>query len=319
MKQSIFSICQILAREPGGVEAAVDEAKGEEAMLRDVTLRNPALPPRQTTDRVLMVAPTSFYQNLQTKDDNYFMQNIHWTKQKIQTEALKEYSCLVDGLNKAGVRVLLVDHRPYHGIPDAVFPNNWFSTHPETECDGKSTLILYPMKAPNRRKERRPDIVGLIESQYARVLSLTDYEQFDKFLEGTGVLVLDRVHKIAYVALSERAHQHVAREWCRKMGYNSVITFSATDPDGRPIYHTNVMMCVGTSVAIVCTEAIASQEERDKVVTSLQGTGHTVVAISRKQLYSFCGNCIELSGSHGKRIMTMSSAAYSGFTPGQRE
>jgi hypothetical protein len=162
--------------------------------------------------------------------------------------------------------VTLVQHSLAHNTPDAVFPNNWFSTHTASESDGataRNTLVLYPMKCANRANERRPELVELLKSRnYDHVYDMTAMEADDVHFEGTGALVLDRVHGTAFVALSERADRAAAEEWVDKLGYKTLVTFTSVGQDLFPVYHTNVMMAVGTSVAIVCGESIPDDDER---------------------------------------------------------
>mmetsp|Transcript_6822 Transcript_6822/g.17149 ORF Transcript_6822/g.17149 Transcript_6822/m.17149 type:complete len:740 (-) Transcript_6822:98-2317(-) len=270
----------------------------------------------QTTNMVLMVAPTSFYQNLQAAQDNFFMaSDVRWSKQRIQKEALLEYSLLHQQLSAAHVHTILFTHNPYHNTPDAVFPNNWFSTHPASEM-GERTLVLYPMKVPNRRLERRPAILNEIEPLYTRLTSITDYELFNQYLEGTGSFVLDRVHLTAYMAISERSHVSVAKVWAKRFGYQ-LVAFHSYDENGKPIYHTNVMMAIGSRIAVVCVASIP-KEEREHVVGRLSKT-HKIVDISHKQVRHLCGNVIELRGGKAgdTSLLVMSSQAYNAFTHDQ--
>jgi hypothetical protein len=303
------------------------------------------IPVQQSTNHVLMVAPTAFVKNIQAAEDNYFMNDPNFTPSEesdeqvkrpgilaisesdkkdiaLQRQVIREFSELHRILTeKARVQVHLFTHEAYHDTPDACFPNNWFSTHTDLEC-GECTLVLYPMKVPNRRKERRPEFIKRLESfqRYTHVLDLTRQERASKpsFLEGTGSLVLDRMNRIAYVALSERSDLSLANKWGRMMQYE-VVSFHATDAAGRPIYHTNVVMSVGTSVGVLCTECIENPEERKKVKTRLEETRHEVVEITRDQVNHFCGNVLELENYKGYPVLAMSTQAYNAFTPEQRE
>lgn len=289
------------------------------------------IPARQSTNHVLMVAPTSFVKNLQAAEDNYFMNDVdikseeaeeHKKNILLQRQVLKEYSELHRVLTEeAKIQVHLFTHESYHDTPDAVFPNNWFSTHTDFEC-GECTLVLYPMKVPNRRKERRPEFLARLESfeRYTHVLDLTRQEKALNpcFLEGTGSLVLDRVNRIAYVVISERSDLQLAQKWGKILQYE-VVAFHSTDSEHRAIYHTNVVMSVGTSTAVLCSESIEDPEERKKVLTRLRETGHEVVEITRDQMNHFCGNVLELQNWQGFPVMAMSTQAHDSFTPQQRE
>ena len=240
----------------------------------------------------------------------------------LQRQVLKEFSQLHRIISEqAGVQVHLFTHESYHDTPDACFPNNWFSTHTDLEC-GECTLVLYPMKVPNRRKERRPEFLKRMESfqRYTHVIDLTRQEKAVKptFLEGTGSLVLDRINKIGYVVISERSDLSLALKWGKIMQYE-IVPFHATDSQGRAVYHTNVVMSVGTGVAVLCTECIEDPEERKKVVDRLHKTGHEIVDITRDQVNHFCGNVLELENWKGFPVMVMSTQAHNAFTPEQRQ
>jgi hypothetical protein len=183
---------------------------------------------------------------------------------------------------------------------------------------GESTVVFYPMKTISRRNERRQCIISELQSVYSREISFVQWENadFPHFLESTGVLIFDRVRHIAYATLSKRCYSKIAHTWAHRMGYNLVL-FHATDVHGRPIYHTNVMMSVGTSVAVVCLESIEDRSERDHLVDSLTKS-HEIVAITREQMNEFCGNCLEVKSVSGTKILVMSSRAYSAFSEEQR-
>eukprot|EP00002_Diphylleia_rotans_P014334 TRINITY_DN278_c0_g3_i3.p1 TRINITY_DN278_c0_g3~~TRINITY_DN278_c0_g3_i3.p1 ORF type:complete len:532 (+),score=113.82 TRINITY_DN278_c0_g3_i3:49-1644(+) len=283
---------------------------------------------QQSTNHVLMVAPTAFEPNIQAQQDNYFMAKagdgntpMELTKENISRRALQEFACLHSAVTeRAGVHVHLFTHEPHHDTPDAVFPNNWFSTHTDFEV-GECTLVLYPMKVANRRKERRPEFIERLMSfrRYTHIYDMTRQEQAlnAKFLEGTGSLVLDRINKVAYVAVSERSDAKLSQTWARVMGYD-LVPFVSTDRDNRVVYHTNVVMCIGTRVAIICSESINDVKERDYVLARLR-EHHAVVEITRDQMHRFCGNVLELETFYGGQSLVMSSQAYNAFTPEQRD
>lgn len=216
----------------------------------------------------------------------------------------------------------------FYDAPDAVFPNNWFSTHAphESKHEGahathkhpKNALVLYPMKAQARRSERREHIVSYLMPKYDIVENLSYFEyqgSSGAAFEGTGCLVLDRVNKVAYCALSQRADERVLKTWCTKMGYTSCV-FEAFDSLGRPVYHTNVVMGMGSSIVVVCTESVKDDTQRTNLIRTLE-KHHTVVQITTEQMNNFCGNILEVSGTNSAKLLVMSTRAYGAFTPEQ--
>lgn len=279
---------------------------------------------RQTTNKLLMVAPIGFLSSAQTALDNYFMNKTSLPEYEVERLALAEYSAFHRALVAEGVCINLYRNERFYNTPDAVFPNNWFSTHPPAEDTNekspKSALILYPMKAPSRRAERREHIATDLMSKYEKVENLTYFEyqgMSGAAFEGTGSLVLDRVNKVAYCALSQRADVHVFHLWCKKMGYAPCV-FNAEDDKGRPVYHTNVVMGLCSSIAVVCLESVPDAAQRANLKTTL-AVHHTVVAITRAQMNNFCGNVLEVQGSNESRLLIMSSRAFAAFTPDQHE
>eukprot|EP01099_Mayorella_cantabrigiensis_P000691 TRINITY_DN1308_c0_g1_i2.p1 TRINITY_DN1308_c0_g1~~TRINITY_DN1308_c0_g1_i2.p1 ORF type:complete len:353 (-),score=87.55 TRINITY_DN1308_c0_g1_i2:63-1121(-) len=277
----------------------------------------PSETPLQSTDTILMVAPVGFQTNAETAMDNYFMKKTAHTPAEIERMALQEFSSLTRAFAAEGIRIVLYSSEKWHQTPDAVFPNNWFSTHSTPEVK-EPTVVFYPMKTPSRRNERRQNIVSELQAAYAREHSFVQWEtaDFPHFLESTGVLIKDRVRKIAYAALSQRCYSKIATTWAEKLGYRMVF-FRASDLQGRPIYHTNVMMSVGTSVAVVCLESIENLEERKNLVDVLSQS-HEIVPITREQTNEFCGNVLEVRNAKGQKFMAMSSRAYDAFTEEQR-
>jgi len=284
--------------------------------------------PRQSSNEVLMVAPTAFGFNSQAAQDNTFMHSTVGGEaappaSQVTAQVLKEFAGLHRELSEvAGVKVNLFQHDLSHGTPDAVFPNNWFSTHPAGEAAGgtqENTLVFYPMKCPNRALERRLDIQGVLRSKgYSKVIDLSAAERDGKHFEGTGVLVLDRINGVAYVALSERADKAVAEHWADRLGYKDLVTFHSTDRQGNSVYHTNVMMAIGTDVAVVCLESVDDPQERKHLRERLS-VHHQIVDINRDQMAALCGNVLELEDGRGLPVMAMSSQAFNAFTPDQRK
>ena len=260
----------------------------------------------QTATDVLMIRPVRFAGNEQTAGSNRFQQLDQSARaDAVQTAALAEFDALANALQQAGVTVHVFEDTPEPHTPDAIFPNNWVSFH----ADG--TVVLYPMLAPNRRLERRLDIVEALDLQrgfhVARTIDLTHREAEEKFLEGTGSLVLDRAHRIAYACLSPRTDMDVLGEFAQRLEYD-IVAFEAFDAGGAPIYHTNVLMSVGTRFAAICSDCIESSR-RHAVVTMLRNSGRTVIDLSLQQLQTFAGNMLELRSQSGDSVIAMSDAA----------
>jgi hypothetical protein len=266
---------------------------------------------KQTTSTVLMIAPAAFAANDQTATSNHFQQLAEKSPDTSQ-RARAEFDGLVAALRAAGVEVMVVPDTPFPVKPDAVFPNNWFSTH----ADG--TVVLYPMMTPNRRIERRLDVIEELRVRGFVARSITDlsgWEQRGHYLEGTGSLVLDRVHRIAYACRSVRTSSVVLAAFAAALGYR-IVMFDAKDALGRPIYHTNVMLSIGSRFAAICLEAIPDREAR-MVAESLVSTGHEIVELSLSQITAFAGNMLELGTSTGSCI-ALSSAARKALTATQK-
>ncbi|MCA8830910.1 citrulline utilization hydrolase CtlX [Hymenobacter pini] len=268
----------------------------------------------QSTSTVFMMRPTRFTFNPETALSNHFQGFVPGADDAaIQARAFAEFDSMVARLRGQGVQVLVFEDTPEPHTPDAVFPNNWGSFHP----DGR--VLLYPMCAPNRRAERRPDVLAALGRQFTiqKILDYSDREQAGQFLEGTGSIVFDHVHRVAYAGLSARTAPELLAEVCAALGYRPV-PFRAYDAQGQEIYHTNVMMCVGTGFAVVCLESIRSEAERAAVVDSLTSTGHGIIAISLAQVSRFAGNMLTLRPATGPELLVMSQSAYDVLTPAQR-
>jgi hypothetical protein len=268
----------------------------------------------QTTADVLMIRPVQFAGNEQTAGSNKFQQlDISAHADTVQTAALSEFDALVTSLQQAGVAVHVFADNPQPHTPDSIFPNNWVSFH----ADG--TVVLYPMLAPNRRLERRLDLIEALDLQrgfqVTRTLDLTHREAEQKFLEGTGSLVLDRAHRVAYACLSPRTDMDVLGEFSQRMDYD-IVAFEAFDADGAAIYHTNVLMAVGEKFAAVCLDCI-EPARRTAVGDMLRSTGHELIELSVQQMSRFAGNMLQLRGQRGDRIIAMSDSAYRSLDSGQ--
>lgn len=270
----------------------------------------------QITNTILMVRPVNFRMNEQTAVNNYFQEDLDLRKATINERAQQEFDAFVAALRREGVNVVVVDDTVEPNTPDSIFPNNWISTH----ADG--TLALYPMYAENRRNERREDVLDLLEEKGFRIDNVVDYtsaEEEGVFLESTGSMILDRIHKKAYCALSERAHEELFIEFCEDFEYTPVVFTANQSVDGKrmPIYHTNVMMCVAEDFAVICLDSIDDKKERKNVLYHLKEDNKEVVAITEGQMHHFAGNMLQVLGKDDKRFLVMSSSAYKSLTPSQ--
>ena len=266
-----------------------------------------------------MVRPHSFRKNEETATNNHYQRDIaQASPEEIIERAQEEFDGLVDQLKAAGVEVVVFDEAEPHETPDALFPNNWVSTH----ADG--TVALYPMFAPNRRTERREDIPLVLEHQFGfdvrQIIDFTEFESHNKFLEGTGSIVLDRINRKAYAALSDRTDARALEHFCDQLDFEPVAfqAFQTVDNQRLPIYHTNVMMSIGSGYAVVCLNCIDSDDERKQVVDAIAQDGLELIAITEEQVNQFAGNMLELTGDDGP-VLVMSASAYQSLVPEQIE
>jgi len=264
-----------------------------------------------------MVRPARFAFNPQTAASNSFQSPTHLQSGDsagAEESALREFDGLAAKLVHAGVAVIAAEDTPSPIKPDAVFPNNWVSFH----CDG--TVVLYPMLAVNRRYERREELIQQVARdggfRITRTVDLSYREDQGKFLEGTGSLVLDRAERVAYAVLSPRTDLDVLGEFAQQLDYD-LVTFEAFDPRGKPVYHTNVLMAIGSRFAVLCCEAISDRGHRDAVREKLSATGHEVLEISMSQMIRFAGNILELAPAAGT-VIAMSTTAWNDFDTAQR-
>ncbi|QNL52617.1 amidinotransferase [Olivibacter sp. SDN3] len=251
-----------------------------------------------------MVRPVAFRHNEQTAVNNKFQQP-EKTPVNVQQLALEQFDNFVSLLQANGITVHTFDDTLQPTTPDSIFPNNWVTFHED------GTAILYPMYAPNRRTEKRVDILQELRNQYMlnTVIDFGYFEASNKFLEGTGSMVLDRLNRIAYMCASQRSSNEVFQSFCQKMDYIP-ITFEALDENGFPIYHTNVMMCIGTKFAIMHSASIHDANERLTVMRTIRQSGKEIISISNKQLHRFAGNMLELTNKSGQNLLVMSEQAY---------
>jgi len=248
-------------------------------------------PTAQCASRVFMVSPASFGFNAETAASNALQQHSTQPAAELAAQARAETAALCQALRSEGIRVLLAEDTPLPVKPDAVFPNNWISLH----ADG--TLVLYPLLAPNRRRERRAELIEQLCAQLEfvpqRRVDLSAHEDCGRYLEGTGSLVLDHCSRVAYACRSARTDESLVREWARIMGYEPVV-FDALDAQGRPYYHTNVLLWIGTRAALVCTEALGAGD-RTRVCARLGASGRALIEIGRAAVSAFAGNLLELA------------------------
>ena len=270
----------------------------------------------QTTSSIVMVRPAHFGFNPETAENNFYQHRDERSVEEIQALAQKEFDGFVKVLRDQGIKVWVIEDTDQPIKTDAVFPNNWFSTHP----DGK--LILYPMFSPNRRLERRKDLIEqLIEDgfQVNEILDLSFFEQDGQYLEGTGSMVMDHEARVIYACYSERTHAVPLDYVSKLLGYRLMSFEAQQELAGKlcPIYHTNVMMHVGSDLAIVCLESITKAADRLKVQQSLTSSGKKVIPITSKQKFNFAGNMLELSNDGDEKFTIMSQTAYDSLSVGQ--
>lgn len=271
---------------------------------------------KQLTNHILMIRPAQFRMNEQTAVNNYFQASAGLSPEEVVKKSQEEFDAYVSVLKEKGVQVTVVQDTEDPDTPDALFPNNWVSFHQD------ATVALYPMFAENRRLERREAVLEILEEDGFIIDQVMDYtaaEDSGIFLEGTGSLILDRVHKKAYCALSSRADEELFIEFCEDFEYTPVIFTANQTVEGSrlPIYHTNVMMCLAETFAVICLDSIDDKKERKAVVNHLREDGKEIIAISEAQMHLFAGNMLQVLGSNQTPYLVMSSTAYKSLTPDQ--
>ncbi len=269
---------------------------------------------RQITDTIVMIRPIQFRMNEETAVNNYYQADTSILD--ANTKAQREFDEFVKRLHEVGVKVIVIDDDPKNDTPDSIFPNNWVSFHENGD------IGLYPMFAVNRRRERRPEVLDHIENAGFDIKNIVDYteaEDEEVFLEGTGSLVLDRVNRKAYCALSARANEELLIEFCEDFEYTPVIFTAYQTVEGKrlPIYHTNVMMGVGETFAVVCLDCVDDKKERKNLVNHLKNDNKEIISITEDQVNNFAGNMLQVAGSGDKRYLVMSSAAFNSLTKDQ--
>jgi hypothetical protein len=273
----------------------------------------------QTTNSILMVRPTTFRANEQTAVNNYYQKEVKGISQgDLQLMAQKEFDDFVEKLKGIGVNVIVYNSKDGLDTPDAHFPNNWISFHEN------GTVGLYPMFAENRRLERRESVLEQLEKEGFIINNIVDYSSAEEehlFLEGTGSLLLDRVNRKAYCALSQRASEELVIEFCEDFEFTPVIFAANQTVEGQrvPIYHTNVMMCLGETFSVICLSSIDDKKERKNVIKHLRSDGKEIIDITEAQVGCFAGNMLQVKGKDDKPFVIMSQAAYDSLTKDQEE
>lgn len=271
---------------------------------------------KQITDTILMIRPVAFRMNEQTAVNNYYQKVMDGLlPATVNAKAQQEFDAFADKLRAVGVNVVVVNDTVDPDTPDSIFPNNWVSFHENGD------VALYPMFAENRRAERREDVLDILEEQGFAIENIMDYTEAEEdgvFLEGTGSVVLDRVNRKAYCALSPRADEELFIEFCEDFEYSPIIfeAYQTVDGERKHIYHTNVMMCVGTTFAVICSDCIDDKKERKAVLASLREDGKELILLTEKQLNHFAGNMLQVQGKD-KSYLVMSEAAKSVLTADQ--
>jgi hypothetical protein len=271
----------------------------------------------QTTNSILMIRPVAFRMNEQTAVNNYYQKVIDGLlPATVNAKAQQEFDAFVAKLKADGVDVIVVEDTLNPDTPDSIFPNNWISFHENGD------IALFPMFAENRRLERREEILDILEEKGFVIDNIMDYtsaEEDDFFLEGTGSILLDRENGKAYCALSPRADEELFIEFCEDFDLNPIIfeAFQTVNGERKLIYHTNVMMCIGETYAVICADSIDDKKERKMVIDSLKGDDKEVIYITEDQVNNFAGNMLEVKGANDRRYLVMSAAAYKSLTKKQ--
>lgn len=272
---------------------------------------------RQTTNTIVMIRPVAFRMNEQTAVNNYYQKVLNdLTPETVNFKAQQEFDHFVEKLKNVGVNVIVIQDTKQPDTPDSVFPNNWISFH-ET-----GDVVLYPMFAENRRLERREDVLDILEEAGFEITEVMDYtsaEEDNVFLEGTGSILLDREFNKAYCALSPRADEELFIEFCEDFDMSPVIfeAFQTVKGERKHIYHTNVMMCIAETFAVICADCIDDKQERKMVLENLKSDGKELIFITEDQVNNFAGNMLQVRGANDKRYLVMSDSAYNSLTKEQ--
>lgn len=273
---------------------------------------------RQTTNSILMIRPVAFRMNEQTAVNNYYQKVLDGLlPATVNAKAQQEFDAFVEKLRNVGVHVVVVEDTLSPDTPDSIFPNNWISFHENGD------VVLYPMFAENRRLERREDIFEILENEgfqiNEEIMDYTSAEEDNFYLEGTGSLLIDRANSKVYCALSPRADEELFIEFCEDFDMSPIIfeAFQTVNGERKLIYHTNVMMCLGETFAVICADCIDDKKERKMVLDSLKSDGKEIILITEDQVNNFAGNMLEVKGADDKRYLVMSASAHQSLTSKQ--
>jgi len=259
----------------------------------------------QIAHTILMIRPASFCFNAETAATNCFQRKSSLSTIELQQKAAMQFDVMVETLRSSGIDVLVIDDTADPHKPDAIFPNNWLSTN------ASGVVSVFPMQAARRRLEKREDIIAMLSQKFLvnEVQDWSVHEKEEEFLEGTGSMVIDHQHKIIFACLSPRTHKEVIEKFAEANGYKA-ITFHAHDQNGKEIYHTNVMMCIGEDFAVFCPKAITDHVERVAVAQLLEATGHENIYITHEQMNAFAGNMLQVKNKAGEKFIVMSQTAF---------
>ena len=271
----------------------------------------------QTTNSIVMIRPVAFRMNEQTAVNNYYQKVLDGLlPATVNAKAQAEFDAYVEKLRAAGINVIVIDDTLEPDTPDSIFPNNWISFHENGD------IALYPMFAENRRLERREDVFDILEEKGFEINDIMDYTSAEEdgiFLEGTGSIILDRENEIAYCALSPRADEELFIEFCEDFEYNPVIfeAYQTVNGERKHIYHTNVMMCIAETFAVICADCIDDKAERKMVLQKLKESGKEIILITEDQVNNFAGNMLQVRGANDERFLIMSNVAFNVLTKEQ--
>jgi len=263
---------------------------------------------------ILMVRPAAFGFNEETAANNYFQTNLQGSKEELQQRAITEFDLMVQTLRNHHINVLVIEDTKEPVKPDAIFPNNWLSTSPD------GIVYVFPMYAPNRRTEKRVEIIEELARQFVvkNVQDWSEYEVEGRYLEGTGSMIVDHDNQMIYACISERTSLSVLEKYAEVNKYQAIV-FLATDKNGRPVYHTNVVMALGEKFCVLCEEAIEEEWELIAVRQLLESTGHSIIPISREQMCQFAGNMLEVKNNNNESILILSQAAFNALRKEQKQ
>lgn len=261
-----------------------------------------------------MIRPASFGYNEETAVNNYFQSTTRLDKNTLQEKALAEFDNMVEILRSHAIDVWVIEDSPYPAKPDAIFPNNWISTSPE------GIVSVFPMYAPSRRLEKREDILQQIKEKFT-VTAIQDWSEYEvegRFLEGTGSMVIDHENKMIYAGMSERTSLSVLEKYAGTNGFQAIV-FLATDKNGMPVYHTNVVMALGDAFCVLCEESIEEEWELIAIRQLLESTQHSIISITREQMHAFAGNMLQVQNTSGEKFIVLSQTAFSSLRKEQRD